>query len=178
LYPEVCEIDKVLLEEMEVVRSVCSLGLNLREENRLKLRQPLQKAYANMKNVELLEIVKEELNVKEVEFVKSEKDFSKNVVFKSEGGNLIALDIKLTNELEEEGLYNDFVRVLQNLRKENGWKVGEEVVVEFASDSKIFEKFEEKVKKEYKVKLVKEKSLEDVKEVSVGNEVVKLRLKV
>jgi len=178
LYPEVCDIDKVLLEEMEVVRSVCSLGLNLREENRLKLRQPLQKAYANIKNVELLEIVKDELNVKEVEFVKSEKDLSKDVVFKGEGGNLIALDIKLTKELEEEGLYNDFVRILQNLRKENGCKVGEEVVVEFASDSKIFEKFEEKVKKEYKVKLLKKDSLKDGKEVSIGNEIVRLRLKV
>ncbi len=176
LYPEVKDIDKNLLEEMEVVRSICSLGLNLRDENSLKLRQPLQKAYANIQNSELLEIVKEELNVKDVEFVKSKEDLPKNVVLKEEGNNLVALDIKLTKELKEEGFYNDFGRIIQNLRKEKGCKVGEEVRVEYVSGSSIFEKFAKDLKKDYKVKLVKKDSLEGTKGLKIGD--IELEIKI
>ncbi len=175
-FPEPVDVDRVLLEEMEVVRNVCSLGLNLRNENSLKLRQPLQKAYVNIQNDELLDIVKEELNVREVEYVKTEKDLAKNVIFKKEGGDLVGLDIKLTDELKEEGFYNDFARILQNLRKEKGCRVGEEVEVEYCSGSKILENFKEKLKKDYKVKLVKKDSLENGKKVKIGEVEVDLRI--
>jgi isoleucyl-tRNA synthetase len=161
---------------MEIVRSVCSLGLNLREENRLKLRQPLQKAYANIQNPKLLEIVKEELNVKEVEFVKNSKDLPKGVVLKEENSNLIALDINLTDELKEEGLFNDFGRALQNLRKENGCKVGEEVTFEYASDSEVFEKFAKNILKEYSVKLEKVANISDGKLVKLNDLEIVLKI--
>jgi isoleucyl-tRNA synthetase len=128
-YPEDLERDNKLLEEMEVVRQVSSLGLSIRVEKQLKLRQPLTKAYANIKNDEMLEILKEELNVKEVEFAKKKE--GKNIISKEEGGNFVALDVSITPELEEEGLFNDLTRTIQNLRKEEGCKVGEVVEVKF-----------------------------------------------
>ena len=175
-YPEVGVVDKVLLDEMEIVRNVSSLGLNLREENSLKLRQPLKKAYANIQNEQLLEILKEELNVKEVEYVKKEDQLPKSVISKKEGNNFVGLDIKLTKELKEEGMYNDFVRVIQNLRKDSGCKVGDEVVVEYVSGSKIFEKFAQNLKKDYRVILSKKTSLKDSKKVKVGDLDVELKL--
>lgn len=62
--------DENLQKEMEEVRMICSLGLNIRDENRLKVRQPLSKAYVPNLSKEMLDIVKGELNVKELEIVK------------------------------------------------------------------------------------------------------------
>src|SRR5690606_437484 len=72
-YPEFAQddVDTKVLEEMESVRNLCSLGLKIRDTKRLKLRQPLAKAYVNIENKELLEIAKAELNVKEVEYSKT-----------------------------------------------------------------------------------------------------------
>ena len=43
---------------MDMVRDICSLGLKIRDENRLKLRQPLSKAYVPISDINLLDIVK------------------------------------------------------------------------------------------------------------------------
>lgn len=180
-FPEPKDVDRVLLEEMEALRSVCSLGLNLRDENSLKLRQPLQRAYANIQNPKLLDILKEELNVKEVEFVKKKEEIPKrkDVVSKHDGEFLIGLDIKMTKELKEEGFYNDLGRVIQNLRKENGCKVGEVVTVEFFSESKILEKFEKDFKKDYKVilkKTEKKKEKENFKNFEIDGVEIGMRV--
>ncbi len=181
LFPKACEIDKILLEEMEIVKNVCSLGLNLREENSFKLRQPLQKAFANIQNEDLLTIVKEELNVKEVEFVKTEEDLPKrkDIVSKQEGSFFIALDLKMSKELKEEGFYNDLGRVIQNLRKENGCDVGEVVTLEFFSKPDVFKKFEQKLKKEYRVivkKVSGAKEAKEFKNINMGDVEMGLRV--
>jgi isoleucyl-tRNA synthetase len=68
-------VDEGALEEMALARQVSSLGLSARNSAGIKVRQPLAKAlvYAGGKRVlgaELADIVKDELNVKELEFVK------------------------------------------------------------------------------------------------------------
>ena len=59
---------------MDLVREVCSLGRNARETAEIKVRQPIKTLilpYGNKAIIgDLLPIIKEELNVKEVEFVK------------------------------------------------------------------------------------------------------------
>ncbi len=67
-------IDDSLLEQMELARQVASLGLSARNAAGLKVRQPLARVlvYAGGKrslDPELVEIVKDELNVKAFEFV-------------------------------------------------------------------------------------------------------------
>ncbi len=61
-------------ERMDLVREVCSLGRNARETAEIKVRQPIKTLilpYGNKAIIgDLLPIIKEELNVKEVEFVK------------------------------------------------------------------------------------------------------------
>jgi isoleucyl-tRNA synthetase len=73
--PETTKVDEVLLEEMALSRQVSSLGLSARNSAGLKVRQPLSKAlvYAGKHRAfddEYVEIVKDELNVKALEFVK------------------------------------------------------------------------------------------------------------
>ena len=72
-YPEFKEedIERTLLEKMHIVREICSNGLKAREIATLSLRQPLSKAYIGLDEQFVKEIVKEELNLKEVKYSKS-----------------------------------------------------------------------------------------------------------
>lgn len=133
-YPVVGEIDEKLLEQMERARKVCSLGLNIRDENRIKLRQPLSAAFIEgIDNEQLVELVKEELNVKTVKAFPKKK--SKGVLVKENEGYKVGLDINLTPELIQEGLYRDLVRSVQNARKQSGLNVGEKAVMTLTVDS-------------------------------------------
>ncbi|MBE6148945.1 MAG: isoleucine--tRNA ligase [Firmicutes bacterium] len=73
-YP-VCDeslIDEHIEERMDLVRSLISIGRYVREENKVKVRQPLPEALIDGKNKEVLSdltnLIMEELNVKNVTF--------------------------------------------------------------------------------------------------------------
>ena len=68
-----------ILKEVEEIRKIIALGLMLRNEKQLKVRQPLNSMYVScekdieksMKDFE--NIIKEELNIKQMELIKDEK---------------------------------------------------------------------------------------------------------
>ena len=66
-------IDELLEEKMDLVRDLISIGRYVREENKIRVRQPLSEILLDGKNEmiigELKELIKEELNVKKVTFV-------------------------------------------------------------------------------------------------------------
>ncbi len=68
--------DDALLEQLSLARRVASLGLSARANANLKVRQPLSKVLVHAGKAvlrqELVEIVKDELNVKAFEFVEHE----------------------------------------------------------------------------------------------------------
>ena len=70
--------DKEILKEVEEMRKVIGLGLMLRNEKQLKVRQPLNKLYVSSeKDIEnsinnFENIIKEELNIKHIELLKDE----------------------------------------------------------------------------------------------------------
>lgn len=74
-FPKVNEnlINEHVEKRMDLVRDLISLGRNTREEANIKIRQPLSKVLLDIKNKELIgdltELIKEELNVKEVVFI-------------------------------------------------------------------------------------------------------------
>lgn len=65
-------IDEKLLEKMDLLREFITLGRTLRDEKQIKVRQPLSKAIIDKKYEdelkELIYLIKEELNVKEIVF--------------------------------------------------------------------------------------------------------------
>ena len=67
-------IDKKLEEKMDLVRDIISLGRNVRELTHIKVRQPISEVILDGKNEKVLKdlvnLIKEELNVKEVVFSK------------------------------------------------------------------------------------------------------------
>jgi len=70
--------DGEILKEVEEMRKVIGLGLMLRNEKQLKVRQPLNKLYiSSEKDIEnsindFENIIKEELNIKNIELLKDE----------------------------------------------------------------------------------------------------------
>jgi len=79
-YPTVAQlVDRGLEEDMEAVRALVSLGRAAREDVQIRVRQPLRRIQAvipggRVLSGEVLELVKDELNVKDVEFMTSSGD--------------------------------------------------------------------------------------------------------
>src|SRR5699024_3669256 len=72
-------IDKELEENMDLVRKIVALGRASREKEQIKVRQPLTKIVVDgsykEKISDLLGLIKEELNIKEVEFAEDLSEF-------------------------------------------------------------------------------------------------------
>ncbi len=192
-----------ILEETALARDIISIAQRLRNENQIKIKQPLRTLYVSggektftvLKKFE--DIIKDELNVKTLEAVTDDAKFNteyltvnfkkagsvlkgdvqklKNTLtnltenemnkaveqFKSgkvtiaefkdlgselfnleknpksefviahENGTTVVLDITLDDKLLLEGLYREFVRGLQVLRKEAGFEIDDRVYASF-----------------------------------------------
>ena len=72
-------INEKIENRMDLVRDLISLGRNIREDVKIKVRQPLSEALVDAKNESLIsdltELIKEELNVKEVKFIKDVENY-------------------------------------------------------------------------------------------------------
>lgn len=132
-YPEFKEedIERTLLEKMHIVREICSNGLKAREIATLSLRQPLSKAYIGLDEQFVKEIVKEELNLKEVKYSKSPV-VGKGIVTVGEKDLYVSLDSELTKDLKEEGVINDFLRKYRDFRKKEGLRMGDMIDVKLS----------------------------------------------
>ena len=109
-------IDETIETKMDLVRDLISLGRNAREEANVKIRQPLSKVYLD-KNIEsitkdLVDLIKEELNVKEVEYITDKSKYLSYQVkpnFKEVGklfGKNIGEFTKFVSELSDSDLNN------------------------------------------------------------------------
>lgn len=97
-----------LIEEMSKIRSLVSLGLEERSIAGVKVRQPLSSAKIKEEfDEDLLKLLKDEINVKEILIDKNLKQ-------------KIKLDVKITKELKEDGIVREFVREIQSFRKKAG----------------------------------------------------------
>ena len=141
--------DEKVLKDMEQVRKIVELGLSLRSENGIKVRQPLGSFMVHGLELTdgLKQIISEELNVKEVK----DNKMGDNWVEKEDGGLKVALNIEITDELKKEGLVREIVRTINQIRKEQKLTIEDEVVVEYHTDdellSTVFEKYSEEIKK-------------------------------
>jgi len=177
------DFDEELLNEMEIVKAVCSIGLNIRDENKLKVRQPLSKAYIPILDPKMQEIVKGELNVKEVEYSKSLVE-GEGISSLSNASVFVSLDIRVSEELKEEGVLNEILRGLQVARKESGCEVGELISLRYETQdeyiSKLIEKYLESIKKSIYIKEIQKlQQIENgiqikVRESVLGVEILKI----
>lgn len=72
-------INEEIEKQMDLVRDICSLGRQAREDVKIKVRQPISEVILDSKNEELIgdlvTVIKEELNVKEVHFISNMTDY-------------------------------------------------------------------------------------------------------
>jgi len=120
-------IDEKLNEEMAKVRDIITQGLQLRAAAKIKVRQPLSAVSIKylVSSMELENIIKEELNVKEV--VVNEKQEEE-----------INLDTNITEELKLEGVAREIIRHIQEMRKEAGYEVDNRIKIGYSGWSEVF----------------------------------------
>ena len=132
-WPAVGHVNQLLIDEMAHARQVVTAGLALRAQAQIKLRQPLALATISA-HVELSdetkEIVREELNVKQLKA-------SKTV-------DVVEIDTSITPELKQEGIARELVRIVQQSRKQAGLQVDDRIVLAInADDPEIMMSFEQ-----------------------------------
>lgn len=122
------KIDSLLEKRMGAVRTINSLALAQRSKAGMKVRQPLSllqiKKGILKKNDILIELIKDEVNVKKVEI-------------SSEIADDVLLDTNLTDELIEEGFMRELVRRVQDSRKTAKLTKKDKIRVQISGTEKI-----------------------------------------
>lgn len=100
--------DQKLIDDTIVIRNVIAIALRLRNENQIKIKQPLKHLYVLMSNAnvdaikEYEELIKEELNIKKITFEEDNTKFNDEfltVNFKTAGARLKGTVQQLKNTL-------------------------------------------------------------------------------
>ncbi|MDP3957015.1 MAG: isoleucine--tRNA ligase [bacterium] len=130
-------IDEKLNEEMKVARNVVTHGLALRTIAKVKVRQPLSGISIQERTFrdEIGEIIKEELNVKNITTYKTL-------------AQLVELNTEVTPELKLEGEAREIIRAIQEGRKKAKFNVEDRIVLGYQGKEKVFEKFGDLIAKE------------------------------
>jgi isoleucyl-tRNA synthetase len=223
-FPDVSKINynKILLESMDVVRDICSSGLFIRNSKNIRVRQPLNFVSIVMQQTNFIEdfkdIIKEELNVKEVRLLNNLEEFAdrvlkinfpvlgkrlpdkmKNIIsevkkgnWKKENGKLVVagedleegeyelslnpkssenakslsysdgvvmFDLELTQELINEGVARDIIRLVQQARKDANLNISDRIKLKLSSDSELI-----KESSKHFADLIEEQTLSEIVE--------------
>jgi isoleucyl-tRNA synthetase len=120
-WPEAGGIDQDIIENMTLVRDLVTVALEKRQKSGHKVRQPLATlTILNEMDSEYLEIIKDEVNVKEVLF-----------------GKEVLLDTNITEDLKKEGVARDVIRGIQDARKKEGLNPSQEISLQINSNDEV-----------------------------------------
>lgn len=114
-------LDNKLVSGMNQLRQLVEIGHAKRKGAGIKLRQPLAKVIYSLDHKltpELEKIMADELNIKKVEYKKLPDDKM-----------VLEMDTKITPKLQDEGEVRELIRKIQQLRKEMGLTLKDEIVI-------------------------------------------------
>ena len=167
-------IDEKLEEKMRRLREMVNLGLKERARLGIKVRQPLKEMsvgkLADGLDEGLLDLAREEINLKSIRYDASLKDS-------------IKLDETISVELKEEGIIREIIHGVQMMRKKAGLRPEDEIQVSYSGSETlvgIIENNKENIGREAKIKELAPKmnwqsDLE--KEIEIESQKVKLAIK-
>jgi isoleucyl-tRNA synthetase len=124
-WPAAGRINQLVLKLMESSREAITLGLAQRAEAGIKVRQPLSSVklagvfdIGEPKEIyqDYLDIIMEELNVKNVELINAK-----------DGEIKVEMDLNISDELKKEGLMREVIRQVQQARKSAGLQVDDRI---------------------------------------------------
>ncbi len=120
-WPEVGKINDLVVDDMKKIRDYVNQGLSIRARAHLKVRQPLACVTIPSlgEHIDFADILKEELNVKEVKL-----------------GQEYNLDLGVTPELKNEGIAREIIRYIQSARKDAGLNVDDRIQLSLITDNK------------------------------------------
>ena len=99
----------------------------------------------------------------------------------SENGITVALDLTITEELEQEGIAREIVNKIQNLRKTKDFQVTDYIDVALSSHSKIniaIEAFNDYIRGEILAnKITIDEGLQSEEEIDINQDILKVRLR-
>jgi isoleucyl-tRNA synthetase len=138
-WPKAEKVDEKVLNEMEIVRNQCTTGNMIRKEKAIPLKQPLATFFVKDVLEKYADLIKEELNVKEIK-----------------QGSEVSFDTNITPELKREGDFREFLRSVQGLRKDADLSPSELVILIAPESSKeLIKGFEDELKKTAGLKEIK-----------------------
>ncbi|MBU2635443.1 isoleucine--tRNA ligase [Patescibacteria group bacterium] len=156
-WPKSGKTDNKLEEKMTQVRDIVTLALAQRAETGIKVRQPLAKlTIENKIDKDLLELIKDEVNVKKITF-----------------GKELKLDTKITKELREECQNRDWIRNVNKIRKKQNLIPKDIVIIDTTTDVRDIEV----LKKEVNAKEINIKEKIDGEEVDISGEKHYIKIK-
>lgn len=168
-------IDEKLNHKMKKVRDVISLGLQLRAQAKIKVRQPLFNIQILLQTAEKGQtlgtefdsVIGEELNIKKVSYIYQNPDYiiegreDNNWIHGELDGLHLFLNTEITPELKLEGQAREIIRFIQEMRKEAGYEVDNYIEIGYAPKVDVFSHFGDLIAKETLTKELKEELLEE-----------------
>jgi len=136
-YPDVkfLDDDLDLIKNMDLVRSICSTALAIRDNKNLRVRLPLQSLTVIGKSANIIkdfhEIIAEEVNVKEINFIEDISQFA---------------DLKLQINFKKIGAkFGSKIKEITQATKENNWQKIDDKTIEIAGIKLVDDEFELKL---------------------------------
>ncbi len=169
-WPEKTEksIDNQLNKKMEKAREIVTQALAERAKAQIKVRQALQELIIKDKTLkdekDLLELIKQEVNVLDIGF-----------------GKQIKLNTEITKSLKEQGIIREVIRNIQEMRKSKKLTPKDVVIIQFSAErdmSELLLKKEKMINKETKAKDIDlVKGLKKGKQVGINGQKLQLFIK-
>jgi len=163
-------IDKKLEENMITALEIIEKGFAERDKEKIGLRWPLAEAKISINkkiDKELLDLIKNQLNVKNI-----------NLIYGKEVN--VALDTKISPELEEEGYVREICRKIQALRKNSRLVKTEKIKLSLFSKelNQTFEKWKDFIKNRVGAKkiILEEEKYKYSSEEEIKNKKIKISL--
>ena len=128
-----------ILINMKKTRDIVSQVLSVRVEKSIPVRQVLSSSAILKENdvpEEYKKLILEETNIKNIEVVDS---LDEKPMWETDLTNSIKLNIEITEDLLKEGKAREFIRNVQDIRKEMGLQISDEIVLTYQDSSDMSE---------------------------------------